>query len=245
MDPLTISAISTGLSLATSYGQYRKGIKDAKSIDEMGLKSKEDATLPEFYKVEQRYKDIADNGLSEAETSNFIKNASAANYATQLNAKSMAGGSLARYTLALNNSNMVSALGNLTAQNFQRRLQGTQLYSGMLSKRQARIDSDIDTENQARLRAGAAASGLASQGGRNGVGALAAFGTAAMYMAGNGKAGSSAIDFSKLMDLIPKGAGGASDATSSSSATSSTPSAFSMSADYGDNWDFNGTPTNK
>lgn len=178
--PLLIPAIAAGVGAVGGYLQYRKGMKEAKRLDEMGLKSMAEAQLPEYKDVEARYKQISEQGLGSAETNEFMRRAQSAQYAQQLAAQTMAGGSLARYTLALNNAQMISGLGTLAAQNFQRKMQGLTGYERQLGVRQGRTDADIQMENQRRLAAGQAAAGLAQQGGQNMIGALTSFATSAM-----------------------------------------------------------------
>jgi hypothetical protein len=175
------------LGAGMGYLQYRKGVKQAKKIDEMGMESFADAQLPEYKEVENRYKKISEQGLEQPEVNEFMRRASAATYAQQLNAKTMAGGSLARYTLALNNANMIAGIGTLAANNFQRKMVGLQGYTGQLDRTQNRVDQDIQMENQRRLQGGAAAAGLAQQGGQNMVGALGSLASTLVYSGAGSK----------------------------------------------------------
>jgi len=186
--PLLIPAIAAGLGVAGGYLQYRKGMKEAKRIDEMGMESMAEARLPEYADVEAEYKQIKRTGLGSAETNEFLRRSASAQYAQQLAAQTMAGGSLARYTLALNNANMIANLGALSAQNFQRKMQGLSGLERNLAQKQARVDADVQMENQRRLAAGQAAAGLAQQGLQNVIGGLTSFATSAMA-AGSGGGG--------------------------------------------------------
>lgn len=185
MDPMTAMALGSATSGAiTGYLQYRKGVKEAKKLDEMGLESMSGATLPEYRDVEAKYRQISDAGLSEAEVNEFAKRAQSSMYAQQLAAETMAGGSLARYTLAMNNANYLNQMGVLAGQQFQRRMQGLAGYERQLGLRQSRIDADIQMENQRRLAAGQAAANLSAQGLQNIVGGVSSLGTFAAYSAG-------------------------------------------------------------
>jgi len=186
--PLLIPAIAAGAGVVGGYLQYRKGMKEAKRLDEMGMESMAEGQLPEYRDVEARYKQMSREGLGAAETNEFLRRAQSAQYAQQMAAQTMAGGSLARYTLALNNANMISNLGALSAQNFQRKMQGLGGYERQLGIRQARTDADIQMENQRRLAAGQAAGQLAQQGLQNVIGGLTSFATSAMAAGGTGGA---------------------------------------------------------
>lgn len=184
MDPFTLSLISSGLGMAVGYAQYRKGQKEAKRLDELGMESMAEATLPEFRDVEAKYRQISETGLGAAEVNEFMKRAQTSMYAQQMGAQTMAGGSLARYTLAMNNANYLNQMGILAGQQFQRRMQGLTGYERQLGMRQARIDADIQLENQRRLGAGQAAANLSAQGLQNIVGGISSAGTFAAYSAG-------------------------------------------------------------
>lgn len=186
MDPLTLSLISSGIGMAAGYAQYRKGQKEAKRLDELGMESMAEATLPEFRDVEAKYRQISETGLGAAEVNEFMKRAQTSMYAQQMGAQTMAGGSLARYTLAMNNANYLNQMGILAGQQFQRRLLGLEGYKGMLGVRQTRIDEDIRLENQKRLAAGQAAANLSAQGLQNIVGGISSVGTFAAYSAMGG-----------------------------------------------------------
>jgi hypothetical protein len=171
------------------YLQHRKGIKDAKRIDEMGLESYSDSTLPEYRDVENKYRDIANYGIGSGEANTFMNKSNSAMYAQQLNAQSMAGGSLAKYTLAMNNANVINAQANLASQNFQRQMQGLQGFTSMLNMRQGRADRDTSMENESRLRAGQAAANLSSQGLSNIAGAVSMGSQLLAYSGGFGGGG--------------------------------------------------------
>lgn len=170
--------------MAVGYAQYRKGQKEAKRLDELGMESMAEATLPEFRDVEAKYRQISETGLGAAEVNEFMKRAQTSMYAQQMGAQTMAGGSLARYTLAMNNANYLNQMGILAGQQFQRRMQGLTGYERQLGMRQARIDADIQLENQRRLGAGQAAANLSAQGLQNIVGGISSAGTFAAYSAG-------------------------------------------------------------
>lgn len=180
MASLLIPAIAAGAGVVGGYLQYRKGMKEAKRLDEMGLESMAEGQLPEYRDVEARYKQISQEGLGTAETNEFLRRSQSAQYAQQMAAQTMAGGSLARYTLALNNANMIANLGALSAQNFQRKMQGLGGLERNIGIRQARKDADIQMENRRREAAGQAAAGLAQQGLQNVIGGLTSFATSAM-----------------------------------------------------------------
>lgn len=170
--------------MAVGYAQYRKGQKEAKRLDELGMESMAEATLPEFRDVEAKYRQISETGLGAAEVNEFMKRAQTSMYAQQMGAQTMAGGSLARYTLAMNNANYLNQMGILAGQQFQRRMQGLTGYERQLGMRQARIDADIQLENQRRLGAGQAAANLSAQGLQNIVGGISSAATFAAYSAG-------------------------------------------------------------
>jgi hypothetical protein len=183
MDPLTLGAISSGIGMIAGYAQYRKGQKEAKKLDELGLESMAEATLPEYRDVEAKYRQISETGLGAAEINEFMKRAQTSMYAQQMGAQTMAGGSLARYTLAMNNANYLNQMGILAGQQFQRRMQGLTGYERQLGMRQARTDADIQLENQRRLAAGQAAANLSAQGLQNIIGGVSSLGTVAAYSA--------------------------------------------------------------
>jgi hypothetical protein len=189
MDPLTLGAISSGIGMIAGYAQYRKGQKEAKKLDELGLESMAEATLPEYRDVEAKYRQISETGLGAAEINEFMKRAQTSMYAQQMGAQTMAGGSLARYTLAMNNANYLNQMGILAGQQFQRRMQGLTGYERQLGMRQARTDADIQMENQRRLAAGQAAANLSAQGLQNIIGGVSSFATSAAYSSMGGGTG--------------------------------------------------------
>lgn len=180
------SAASSLIGAGIGYAQYRKGQKEAKRLDELGMESMAEATLPEFRDVEAKYLQTAETGLGAAEVNEFMKRAQTSMYAQQMGAQTMAGGSLARYTLAMNNANYLNQMGILAGQQFQRRLLGLEGYKGMLGIRQTRIDEDIRLENQRRLAAGQAAANLSAQGLQNIVGGLSSMASTFGSLAGSG-----------------------------------------------------------
>ena len=152
------------LGAAAGYFQYRQGKKEAKRIDDIERPTISGARLQEFSGVEGQYKDMSQQGLGSAETNEFMKRAASANYANQLNAQSMGGGSLARYVNSLNNFTMINQIGALAGQNFSRRMQGLQGYTGLLNQKQQGINQDVMMANQRLDRAGQAAAQLQQQG---------------------------------------------------------------------------------
>jgi hypothetical protein len=152
------------LGAAAGYFQYRQGKKKAEEIDKMPRPTMAGARLQEFTGLENQYKDISQQGLGAAETNEFMKRAASANYANQLNAQSMGGGSLARYVNSLNNFTMINQIGALAGQNFSRRMQGLQGYSGLLNQKQQAINQDVMMKRQEIAQAGQAAAQLQQQG---------------------------------------------------------------------------------
>lgn len=152
------------LGAAAGYLQYREGKKETERIDKMPRPTMAGARLQEFSGLESQYKDISQQGLGAAETNEFMKRAASANYANQLNAQSMGGGSLARYVNSLNNFTMINQIGALAGQNFGRRMQGLQGYTGLLNQKQQAINQDVMMTNQRIDRAGQAAAQLQQQG---------------------------------------------------------------------------------
>lgn len=152
------------LGAAAGYLQYREGKKETERIDKMPRPTMAGARLQEFTGLESQYKDISQQGLGAAETNEFMKRAASANYANQLNAQSMGGGSLARYVNSLNNFTMINQIGALAGQNFGRRMQGLQGYTGLLNQKQQAINQDVMMTNQRIDRAGQAAAQLQQQG---------------------------------------------------------------------------------
>lgn len=180
------SGASSLLGAGIGYAQYRKGQKEARRLDELGMESMAEATLPEFRDVEAKYRQISEAGLGAAEVNEFMKRAQTSMYAQQMGAQTMAGGSLARYTLALNNANYLNQMGILAGQQFQRKMQGLTGYERQLGMRQARTDADIQMENQRRLAAGQAAANLSAQGLQNIVGGVSSLASTFGYLAGSG-----------------------------------------------------------
>ena len=152
------------LGAAAGYLQYREGKKEAERIDKLPRQTMAGARLQEFTGVEGQYRDISQQGLGAAETNEFMKRAASANYANQLNAQSMGGGSLARYVNSLNNFTMINQIGALAGQNFSRRMQGLQGYTGLLNQKQQAVNQDVMMANQRLDRAGQAAAQLQQQG---------------------------------------------------------------------------------
>lgn len=180
---LAIAAAGALLRAGIGYAQYRKGVKEAKATDE-ALKAQQDAyaksMLPEYRDVEARYKQISRSGMEQAEVNQFMRQAQSAQYAQQMAAQTMAGGSLARYTLALNNASMLGQIGTLAAQNFQRKMMGFAGYERNLAIRHQRIDTDTAFKRQMLLQKGQAAAGLAQSGMANITGALSGITSGAM-----------------------------------------------------------------
>ena len=152
------------IGAAAGYMQYREGKKEAERIDKLPRQTMAGARLQEFTGLENQYRDISQQGLGAAETNEFMKRAASANYANQLNAQSMGGGSLARYVNSLNNFTMINQIGALAGQNFSRRMQGLQGYTGLLNQKQQGINQDVMMANQRLDRAGQAAAQLQQQG---------------------------------------------------------------------------------
>jgi hypothetical protein len=152
------------LGAGVGYLQYREGKKEAERIDKLPRQTMAGARLQEFTGLENQYRDISQQGLGAAETNEFMKRAASANYANQLNAQSMGGGSLARYVNSLNNFTMINQIGALAGQNFSRRMQGLQGYTGLLNQKQQGINQDVMMANQRLDRAGQAAAQLQQQG---------------------------------------------------------------------------------
>jgi hypothetical protein len=152
------------IGAGAGYLQYREGKKEAERIDKIPRQTMAGARLQEFTGLESQYKDISQQGLGAAETNEFMKRAASANYANQLNAQSMGGGSLARYVNSLNNFTMINQIGALAGQNFSRRMQGLQGYTGLLNQKQQGINQDVMMANQRLDRAGQAAAQLQQQG---------------------------------------------------------------------------------
>jgi hypothetical protein len=152
------------IGAAAGYMQYREGKKEAERIDKLPRQTMAGARLQEFTGLENQYRDISQQGLGAAETNEFMKRAASANYANQLNAQSMGGGSLARYVNSLNNFTMINQIGALAGQNFSRRMQGLQGYTGLLNQKQQAVNQDVMMANQRLDRAGQAAAQLQQQG---------------------------------------------------------------------------------
>jgi len=190
---LAVAGIAAGAQALAGYAQYRKGVKEAKAAD-AEVKRTQDAyaqtMLPEYRDVEARYKRISQSGMESAEVNEFMRRASSAQYAQQMAAQTMAGGSLARYTLALNNANMLGQIGTLAASNFQRKMMGLAGYERQLGTRQARTDTDTQFKRQMLMQRGQAAAGLAQAGLGNITGALSSIASGAMSAAGSGGGGS-------------------------------------------------------
>lgn len=183
MGALAIAGVAAGLQAGAGYLQYRKGVKEAKATDAQ-LKAQQDAyaqtMLPEYKQIEARYKNISESGMEQAEVNEFMRRAQSAQYAQQMAAQTMAGGSLARYTLALNNAAMLGQIGTLAAQNFQRKMQGLAGYERQLGMRQQRTDTDTAFKREMLMQKGQAAAGLAQAGMGNITGALSGLASAAM-----------------------------------------------------------------
>jgi hypothetical protein len=162
------------LGAAAGYMQYREGKKEAERIDKLPRQTMAGARLQEFTGLENQYRDISQQGLGAAETNEFMKRAASANYANQLNAQSMGGGSLARYVNSLNNFTMINQIGALAGQQFSRRMQGLQGYTGLLNQRQQAAYQDVSMANQRLDRAGQAAAQLQQQGLANIAGGIGA-----------------------------------------------------------------------
>lgn len=162
------------LGAGAGYLQYREGKKEAERIDKIPRQTMAGARLQEFTGLESQYKDISQQGLGAAETNEFMKRAASANYANQLNAMSMGGGSLARYVNSLNNFTMINQIGALAGQNFGRRMQGLQGYTGLLNQKQQAAYQDVSMYNQRLDRAGQAAAQLQQQGLANIAGGIGA-----------------------------------------------------------------------
>lgn len=158
------AGIGAALGAGAGYLQYREGKKEAERIDKIPRQTMAGARLQEFTGLESQYRDISQQGLGAAETNEFMKRAASANYANQLNAQSMGGGSLARYVNSLNNFTMINQIGALAGQNFSRRMQGLQGYTGLLNQKQQGINQDVMMANQRLDRAGQAAAQLQQQG---------------------------------------------------------------------------------
>jgi hypothetical protein len=167
-----IAATGAALGVAGGLYQYFEGKKKAKEADAMPRPTMAGARLQEFTGVENQYKDMSQQGLGSAETNEFMKRAASANYANQLNAQSMGGGSLARYVNSLNNFTMINQIGALAGQNFGRRMQGLQGYTGLLNQKQQAVNQDVMMTNQRADRAGMAAAQLQQQGMANVVGGI-------------------------------------------------------------------------
>jgi hypothetical protein len=159
-----IAGIGAAAGVAGGLYQYFEGKKKAAEVDKMPRPTMAGARLQEFTGLENQYKDISQQGLGAAETNEFMKRAASANYANQLNAQSMGGGSLARYVNSLNNFTMINQIGALAGQNFGRRMQGLQQYTGLLNQKQQGINQDVMMANQRLDRAGQAAAQLQQQG---------------------------------------------------------------------------------
>lgn len=197
MGPLAIAGIAAGAQAIGGYLQYRKGVKEAKATDKE-LKAQQDAyaqtMLPEYRDVEARYKRISESGMEGAEVNEFMRRAQSAQYAQQMAAQTMAGGSLARYTLALNNATMLGQIGTLAAQNFQRKMQGLAGYERQLGTRQQRTDTDTAFKRQMLMQKGQAAAGLAQAGLGNITGAFAGIASGAMSAFGSAEPGAKITD---------------------------------------------------
>lgn len=163
------------LQAGIGYAQYRKGVKEAKKTD-AELRAQQDAyaktMLPEYKDIESRYKQISESGMEQTEVNQFMRRAQSAQYAQQEAARTMAGGSLARYTLALNNAAMLGQIGQLAAGQFQRKMQGLTGLERQIGIRQERIDTDTSFKRQMLLQKGQAAAGLSQSGLQNIAGAL-------------------------------------------------------------------------
>lgn len=191
--PLAVPLVAAGIQTAIGLFQRNKGVKEAKKAD-AALKAQQDAysqtTLPEYRDIEARYKRISESGMEGAEVNEFMRRAQSAQYAQQMAAQTMAGGSLARYTLALNNATMLGQIGTLAAQNFQRKMQGMAGYERQLGMRQQRTDTDTAFKRQMLMQKGQAAAGLAQSGMANITGALSGITSGAMSaLAGGGGGG--------------------------------------------------------
>lgn len=173
---LFIPALTSAATAYIGYRNYKKGMEEAKRIDAMGLESKADAILPEYRDLQASYQRTADVGLSSSEVNQFMKQAQSSMYAQQMGAQTMAGGSLARYTLAMNNANYLNQMGILAGQQFQRKMEGARGVERIAGIRQQAVFSDIDLENMKRQQAGAAAAARAQQGMRDVIGSIAGFG---------------------------------------------------------------------
>lgn len=182
-----IAAAGVVLGAGIGYAQYREGKRKAAQIDAMHKPTLEEARLQQFSGLESQYKDISEQGLGAAETNEFMRRAASANYANQLNAQSMGGGSLARYVNSLNNFTMINQIGALAGQNFGRRMQGLQGYAGLLNQRQQAINQDVMMKRQEIAQAGMAAAQLQQQGLSNMVGAIGAGVSAFGKMSGGGE----------------------------------------------------------
>jgi hypothetical protein len=198
--PIPLLAIAGGAALLQAgmgYAQYRKGVKEAKAAD-AEVKRTQDAfaqtQLPEYRDVEARYKRISESGMESAEVNEFMRRARSSQYTQELRAQTMAGGSLARYTLALNNANMLGQIGTLAASNFQRKMQGLAGYERQLGTRQARTDTDTQFKRQMLMQRGQAAAGLSQSGLANITGALSAVASGAMSAAGSADTGGKISD---------------------------------------------------
>lgn len=156
--------IGAALGVAGGLYQYFEGKKKAKEIDAMHKPTLGENRLQEFKGIESQYKDISQQGLGAAETNEFMKRAASANYANQLNAQSMGGGSLARYVNSLNNFTMINQIGALAGQNFGRRMQGLQGYTGLINQKQQAINQDVMMRRQEINQAGMAAAQMQQQG---------------------------------------------------------------------------------
>lgn len=170
--PAIIAGVGSLIGAGVGYAQYRQGKKKAEEIDAMHKPTLEEARLQQFSGLESQYRDISQQGLGAAETNEFMKRAASANYANQLNAQSMGGGSLARYVNSLNNFTMINQIGALAGQNFGRRMQGLQGYAGLLNQKQQAINQDVMMKRQEIAQAGQAAAQLQQQGLTNMVGAI-------------------------------------------------------------------------
>lgn len=194
---LAVAAIGAGVQAGAGYLQYRKGVKEAKAADR-DLKAQQDAyaqtMLPEFRDVEARYKRISESGMEGAEVNEFMRRAQSAQYAQQMAAQTMAGGSLARYTLALNNATMLGQIGQLAAGQFQRKMQGLAGYERQLGTRQQRTDTDTAFKRQMLMQRGQAAAGLAQSGMANITGAFSSLASGAMSAAGTAEPGAKITD---------------------------------------------------
>lgn len=194
---LAVAAIGAGVQAGAGYLQYRKGVKEAKATD-AELKAQQDAyaqtMLPEFRDVEATFKRVSESGMEQAEVNQFMRQASSEQYARQLAAQTMAGGSLARYTLALNNANMLGQIGQLAASNFQRKMMGLSGYERQLGMRQQRTDTDTAFKRQMLMQRGQAAAGLAQAGMANITGAFSSLASGAMSAAGTAEPGAKITD---------------------------------------------------